>query len=78
MKFKGKNVPHIVFVFICHTELDYNYKKIKRRKLQEEMARMPKGNYKAYVNQASSIKIFPRWHKNYDDGYKILSDGKLK
>ena len=46
--------------------------------MQEEMARMPKGNYKAYVNQASSITIFQRWHKNYGDGYKILLDGKLK
>ena len=41
------------------------------------MARRPKGNYKAYVNQASSIAIFRRWHKNYGDGYKILLDGKL-
>ena len=46
--------------------------------MQEEMARMPKGDYKAYVNQASSITIFQRWHKNYGDGYKILLDGKLK
>ena len=46
--------------------------------MQEEMVRMPKGNYKAYVNQASSITIFQRWHKNYGDGYKILLDGKLK
>ena len=46
--------------------------------MQEEMARMPKGDYKAYVNQASSITIFQRWHKNYDDGYIILLDGKLK
>ena len=42
------------------------------------MVRMPKGNYKAYVNQASSITIFQRWHKNYGDGYKILLDGKFK
>ena len=31
MKFKGKNVPYIVFVFICHTELDDNYKKIQKK-----------------------------------------------
>ena len=42
------------------------------------MARKPKGNYKPYFNQASSITIFRRWHKNYGDGYKIISDGKLK
>ena len=46
--------------------------------MQEEMARMPKGDYKAYVNQASSITIFQRWHKNYGDRYIILLDGKLK
>ena len=126
------------------------------KKMQEEIARRPKGNYKAYVNQASSITIFQtakqsvfssksvkklvkcdgrvllarsarahrntdrifsvspqsrslfsasfqtfcltaraylntqkygpfcsltifrRWRKNYGDGYKILSGGKLK
>ena len=42
------------------------------------MARIPKGNYKAYVNYASSITIFPRWYKNYGDRYKILLDAKLK
>jgi len=34
------------------------------------MARIPNGNV--------SITIFQRWHKNYGDGYKELSDGKLK
>ena len=42
------------------------------------MTRRPKGNYRAYVDKASSITIFQRWHKNYGDGYKILLDGKLK
>ena len=63
----------MLFVFICHIEQDYNYKKIQ--KMCEEMPRMPKGNYEGYVNQASSITIFQRWHKNYGDGYKILLDG---
>ena len=41
------------------------------------MTRRPKGNYRAYVDKASSITIFRRWHKNYSDGYKIISGGKL-
>ena len=41
------------------------------------MTRRPKGNYRAYVDKASSITIFRRWHKNYGDGYKIISGGKL-
>ena len=46
--------------------------------MYEEMPRMPKGNYEGYVNKASSVTIFQRWNKNDGDGYKILSDGKLK
>lgn len=38
----------MLFVFICHIEQDYNYKKIQ--KMCEEMPRMPKGNYEGYVN----------------------------
>ena len=41
------------------------------------MTRRPKGNDRAYVDKASSITIFRRWHKNYGDGYKIISGGKL-
>ena len=41
------------------------------------MVRKPKGNYRDYVNKASSITIFRRWHKSYGDGYKIMSGGKL-
>ena len=41
------------------------------------MTMRPKGNYRAYVDKASSITIFRRWHKNYGDGYKIISGGKL-
>ena len=41
------------------------------------MTRRPKGNYRAYVDKAFSITIFRRWHKNYGDGYKIMSGGKL-
>ena len=38
----------MLFVFICHMQQDYNYKKIQ--KMYEEMPRMPKGYYEAYVN----------------------------
>ena len=53
-----------------------NYKKMSKQ-MQEEMARRPKRNYRAYVNQDSSITIFRRWHKNYGDGYSIISGEKL-
>ena len=63
----------VLYLFICHTITIIT----SRKKKQEERRRRPKGNYRAYVNQASSITIFRRWHKNYSDGYKIISGRKL-
>ena len=41
------------------------------------MVRRPKGIYKAYVNYPFSNYNFSKM-ANYGNGYKILSDGKLK
>ena len=65
-----KDLYLYLYLFICH-KITIT-KRCQKKKMQEEMARRPKGNYKAYVNQASSITIFRRWHKNYGDGYKII------
>ena len=54
-----------LFIYLPHI-INYTITITKDTKMQKVMARRPKGNYKAYVNQASSITIF-------QDGIKITA-----
>ena len=47
----------------------YNYKKIQKKN---------DGRNGEEAGLKEAITIFQRWNKNDGDGYKILSDGKLK